>query len=139
MSVPEEMRVRAWLLFNVENAAGVAADIEENYVGFGENNEPIGGDDYIVVRADVVTGGSYNLVVPVDVVDDDKLEEVLDDFGKELNIVPAEQLKVDGHRPWPPHKAHCFLTGEEHEQGGDYSQDFAVGRNPRSPGSNAWG
>jgi hypothetical protein len=139
VETPETTRVRVWLLFDLEDAATVAADIEEKYVGFDEYNEPIGGDDWIVVRAEVVSGGSFNLVVPVDVVDDDELEDLLADFEEELDIVPAEQLKVDGHRPWPPHKAHCFLTGNEHEQGGDYSQDFKVGRNPQSPGSNAWG
>ncbi|MEK6588740.1 MAG: hypothetical protein AABY97_07865 [Chloroflexota bacterium] len=124
----EAKRVRAWVFFKVEDAGEAARKIA---VHFRE-----GGDDWIIVRADVVEGDP-NLVVPVDAASDDQFKAVLEILRKEVGAEKSYGL-VKNHYPDPAHKAYCFVTPGEHGRHRDPAYD-PPGRHPKSPGGNAWG
>jgi hypothetical protein len=122
-------RVRAWALFSTKDPAA-AQKISDLFTQ--------GGEDYVVIRADVVRDdqGTYNLVVPVDVKDETELKKLL----PKLTAVagPARLLRVVDHHPDVPHRAHSFVTPVEHAKF-RLPEYEPPGRHPKSPGANPWG
>ncbi len=128
-------RVRAWVLAKADDPEAAAAELYER-LGYE------GGDDFVVVRADVVDS-PHNIMIPVDAANDEALHGALDRIEslrilREINI-----LKVEKHIPHPPHIANGYIThGElaaQQEQGVDIGEYIKAGRQGASPGHNAWG
>lgn len=134
----ESGRVRAWVLVRSEDAKATSKALaakyydEERGYEFGK-----GGDELVVVRADVVDG-EMNLIVPVDAANGAILKEFERLLRAEEGVTEISVLRVLMHNPKTPHKSSTFITEEEY-------QDFKLpefdppGRHPRSPGANAWG
>jgi len=132
-------RVRAWVLFRVEDPHGAAAR-------FGELDEKgltlltEGSNDYVIVRADVVEGDpNYNLVVPVDAASAEEFQVAL---GRLKSVVgeevPTTVLNVVEHFPTPPQRSHTYVTEKELTQ--CFLPEYnPSGRHPQSPGANPWG
>jgi len=127
-------RVRAWVLLQAESAEGVAQAL---YKDLGHE----GGDEFVVVRADIVAGPSefaYNVIIPVDAENEDVLRGVVDRI-REVSRVNPVIVTVDQHVPYPPHNAHGYIT--EYEAGGGKEEEppIPAGRQGASPGFNAFG
>jgi len=129
-------RVRAWVLVKSDNpgqtASALTADLTE------------GGDDYIIIRADVVQceiesfARDVNLIVPVDVANADVLAEVLGRISGLAGVNDVAVANVTAYSPDPPHRAHTFVTADE--LGRDRVPEYdPPGRHPMSPGRNGWG
>jgi hypothetical protein len=97
------------------------------------------GNDYVVVRADVVQG-DFDLVIPVDAASSGVLTDTVLVKLDDLLDLPATPtvLPVVGTFPNPPHVASTFITPGEFElyPAPEYCPP---GRHPQSPGSNPWG
>jgi len=125
-------RVRAWVLLQAESAEGVAQAL---YKDLGHE----GGDEFVVVRADIVAGPSefaYNIIVPVDAKSEDALRDVVDRI-REVSRVNPVIVTVDQHVPYPPHDAHGYISTNEVEVGREPVEK--PGRQGASPGFNAFG
>lgn len=129
-------RVRAWVLVKSDNAdqtaSALTADLTE------------GGDEYIIIRADVVQCEmesfvrDVNLIVPVDVASADVLAEVLGRISGLAGVNDVAVANVTAYYPDPPHRAHTFVTADE--LGRDRVPEYdPPGRHPKSPGRNGWG
>ena len=149
-------RVRAWVLLQAESAAGVAQALYEKLGHEGGNEFVVvradvvaqrlyeelgheGGDEYVGVRADNVAGPSefaYNIIVPVDAESEDVLRDVVDRI-REVSRVNPVIVTVDQHVPYPPHDAHGYITTTEVEAGREPVEK--PGRQGASPGHNAFG
>ena len=133
VSGPATERYRAWILFSVEDPRGAAAELSSLLTE--------GGDDFIVVRADVIEGdfsnGDFNLVIPVDAADDTAFGTVLADMTDRVGSAPTV-LHVTDHYPLPPHCSHTFIAEEEFKSFPLPEYD-PPGRHPQSPGANPWG
>src|SRR4030065_228634 len=129
-------RVRAWVLLRVAEPYSVAEKFEKrNRSGRGLMTE--GGDQYVVVRADVVEGGNvFNLVVPIDAQDEAGLAAAIEALSTRAGAQPEQTLilRVVSHYPRLPHNAHSFVTPRELK--GQYAAEFdPPGRHwPMSPG-----
>ena len=116
----ENGRVRAWVLVKGDNADAISDQLADKYrdtrdegtkdehdVEFGA-----GGDELVVVRADVVEG-QMNLVVPVDAAS----EEILKRFVADVQEMDPEAeilvLSVRRHDPMPPHRSSTYVTTAE--------------------------
>jgi hypothetical protein len=131
-----EGRVRAWVLVQAGDPGEVAQRL---YEMLGHQ----GGDEYVVVRADVVDY-SHNIVIPVDAESDDALTSVLDMIGGLRGVETTAVVPVIMSVPYPPHIAHGYITHEELdtqlERGIDIdAEGLKAGRQGASPGHNAWG
>ncbi len=124
-------RVRAWVLITSKSPKGTAASIGARYSD--------GGDQYVIVRADVVEGGASNVVVPIDAASEADLKQVLE-LIREAPGIEGELtvLKVKTHSPRPPHRSHTFVTPEELDEF-EVDEYRPAGRHPQSPGRNGWG
>jgi len=129
-------RVRGWVLVKSDNpdqiASALTADLTE------------GGDEYIIIRADVVQcemesfARDVNLIVPVDVASADVLAEVLGRISGLAGVNDVAIANVTAYYPDPPHRAHTFVTVDE--LGRDRVPEYdPPGRHPKSPGRNGWG
>lgn len=96
-----------------------------------------GGDDYVVIRADVVIECDVNLIVPIDAAAE-AWDAALQLVGRAVGQPPARVCIVEKTYPAVPQMAHCFITEDEHRQFPlhEYSPP---GRHPKSPGANPWG
>jgi len=125
-------RVRAWVLLQAESAEELAQAL---YRDLGH----AGGDEFVVVRADIVAGPSefaYNIIVPVDAKNEDALRDVVDRI-REVSRVNPVIVTVHQHVPYPPHDAHGYITTEEVEAGREPVEK--PGRQGASPGLNPFG
>ena len=122
-------RMRAWVL--IQASPEVAEQLYDQ-LGY------VGGDDYVVVRADVVevTEGGFNIVVPVDAANEEQLLIAVEKIKAIPGVENAIIARVTQHIPIPPHLAHGFIT-EQEARDGKVSPEF--GRLGNSPGGNAWG
>ncbi len=137
----EETRVRAWVMVHAEDPEWFA---DELYEALGT----VGGDERVMVRADVVeaNGSPYNVVIPVDAATEDDLQYIIDQM-MERGAAEILTLRVwmDGHHPNPPHIAHGYITqGELEEQdrkGITLMEEIRLkqGRQGASPGHSPWG
>jgi hypothetical protein len=124
-------RVRAWVLVRAEQAQVVADRIRDL--------DPRKGDEFVVVRADVVEGPDdypYSIIVPVDAKTKSKLADVLGMIRAVDGVSEAVGLEAKKHHPDPPHDAHGYVTEEEAEVG---AEPIPPGRQGASPGRNPWG
>ena len=138
-------RIRAWIFAVVADPNAfqmtLLQDLPYPSKWVGKKFYEIGGDDFVIVRADEVetlTVGdqNYNFVFPVDASDDVAFAQAVKIITDELNIKYTMVVKVIEHNPWPPHRAHGFITETEF----GYLPDDKIGRQShKSPGSNKWG
>ena len=129
MATQQDGRSRAWVLLRVkapEEAAGAL------YSQFGL----AGGDDFVVVRADIVDH-DFDIVVPVDAANDEVLSDVICKIYKVTGGTELLVLKVRQHIPLIPHTADGWVTAEEYDA--DPDECVSIGRQQKSPGANAWG
>ena len=105
----QENRVRAWVFGRVESIDMLRERYKENQI-----NE-LGGDQYVIVRADFVDNGDYNVIIHVDAEVDAGLEEAESVITKLLSVESVETVQVgkEGHIPWPPHAAHRYIPERE--------------------------
>jgi hypothetical protein len=127
-------RVRAWLLIKAIDPESAAATI---YGSWGKQ----GGDDYVVIRADVVDC-DYNVIVPVDAINNGVLRTVVKEIAGIEGIKTITVSKVLQHNPVPSYLAHGYITEVE----ANYAKEKGliepdeVGRIMKnSPGDNPWG
>lgn len=123
-----ERRARAWVLVKATQAQDVAEDLYED-LGH------VGGDSFVVVRADVVDF-DYNIVIPVDAESQDMLDKVHGMIKDRSGVEETVILKVDKHFPDPPHDAHGYITQQEAKAG---KEPIEAGRQGASPGANPHG
>jgi hypothetical protein len=130
----QQNRVRAWV-FGQVNPEELRDRYKENRIN------GLGGDQFVIVRADIVDHSDYNVIIPVDAEDDDGLEEAVSVIKVQLGveIVSTAQVVEEGHVPWPPHEAHGFITPEEVDALPIEQLHIEAGRQHASPGSNKWG
>jgi len=130
-------RVRAWVLVQVNPEAQVAQVAQGLYGELGHR----GGNEFVVVRADIVAEpigfGDYHIIVPVDAESENKLKEVCDTIRKRNDVSVAVSVRLEQHVPYPPHDAHGYITTEEVEAGRERIEK--PGRQGASPGHNPWG
>ena len=122
-------RVRAWVFMTAVDASAAAEAIVPTFIE--------GGDEWVVVRADVVEGGK--IVVAVDAASEDSLQAVLSILTEAVGSEPEAVWRVLEHYPSVPHAAHSFITSSELDE--LYAEEFdPPGRHmPKSPGANPWG
>ena len=128
----QERRVRAWVLVQADEAQEVADRIRDL--------DPRKGDEFVVIRADVVEGPDgypYNIIVPVDAKNKGKLADVVGMIRAVDGVSEVVGLKVKKHHPDPPHDAHGYVTDEEAGAGRD--KTIKPGRQGASPGANPFG
>lgn len=126
----ENGRVRAWVFVWADNPERWA---QELYEALGHE----GGDEYVLVRADVIESFyGYNIVVPVDARDQSALDSVVGMFPNPEAVKRMAVRKVEVHNPYPPQDASGYVTEEEAEVG---EEEVKVGRQDHSPGLNPWG
>ncbi len=122
-------RVRAWALVVSSNPEATAAQIAAQFTQ--------GGDDWVIVRADVVQG-AHNLVVPIDAANETAFQAALAMVQGATGVQQVGVERVVAHYPSPTHRAHTFVTQSEIDE--FPVPDFtSPGRHPKSPGSNPWG
>jgi len=122
-------RVRGWALVVSTNPEATAAAIAAQFTQ--------GGDDWVIVRADVVQG-AHNLVVPIDAANETAFQTALAMVQGAAGVQQVDIERVVAHSPSPTHRSHSFVTPGELEA--FPSPDFpSPGRHPKSPGSNPWG
>ena len=106
-------RARAWVLVQAEDPKALAQELYE-----AEGHE--GGDEYVVVRADVITPFyGYNVVIPVDAQDEKTLNAVRDRIGTRRDVSRSTLLNVTMPVPYPPQDANGFITEKEAEAGAE--------------------
>ncbi len=151
-----DRRVRAWVLVKAEHPDKLSEALGHEYRDTRDKDRIVefgkGGGNLVVVRADVVDG-EWNLVVPVDAVNEvilngfvtkiqkndfknEKAKEIMKD--EEDNTTLVLKVTLNGHNPNPPHRSSTFVTGTE--LAADKVPEYTpAGRHPHSPGRNAWG
>lgn len=146
MAESKSVRVRAWVLVEAENARDFA---DRLYEALGHE----GGDEYVLVRADHVNHGRYNVIVPVDAESPEALHKVVKQIAKRVETKSISIAEVVDHNPKPPHDANGFITDEEARRGhpedglvpGRQKEEpsdnpgIVAGRQGESPGHNPWG
>ena len=134
----EYERVRAWVLVKAESPQEVA---ERLYAKYGK----AGGNDWVVVRTDVVdypcddVECPHNIIIPVDTANEDRLCEVVDLIRGFEGIDAAVVARVKKHFPYPPQDGSGFITERENELADEKVPDDEVGRQGGSPGPNPFG
>ena len=124
-----EARVRAWVLLRSKNPAATAEEIASRF--------PDGGEDWVIIRADLVEG-KHHLVVPVDAANDAAFQTVLAFLAGTAGVQEIDVERVVSHYPAPTHRAHSFVTANEVEAW-RVPEFEKPGRHPKSPGANPWG
>jgi hypothetical protein len=122
-------RTRGWLYFMVDDPYAAAKAVSSLFTQ--------GGDEYVIIRADVVEGRGFNLVVPVDAMKS-KWNTAVTEVQRVVGAMPANVATVVAFNPEPTHQAHCFITEEEHRRF-PLHEYYPPGRHPKSPGANPWG
>jgi len=122
-------RTRGWLFFQVKDPVAAAQRVSSLFCG--------GGREFVVIRADVVRGSAFNLVVPVDAATR-AWRTALAEVQKAVEERAAMTARVIDYHPTIPHQAHCFVTKREHK-GFPLPEYYPPGRHPNSPGANPWG
>jgi predicted aspartyl protease len=126
-------RARAWILIQADSPQDAAKRIYEELVDKG-------GDDYVVIRADIVDY-VYNIVIAVDAASGEWLERVHQIIREITGVRQTAILPVKQHVPSPPHYAQSFITDDEVAAGEarGIPEGIKPGRQHWSPGENPWG
>jgi hypothetical protein len=96
-----------------------------------------GGNDWVIVRADVVQG-AHNLVVPIDAASETAFQAALAAVSGATGVQQTTVDRVVAHYPSPAHRSHTYVTQSEIDE--FPVPDFtSPGRHPKSPGANPWG
>ncbi len=127
--IAEQQRARGWILIQSDSPLEVAQAL------YNELAEA-GGDDFVVIRVDVVEY-VYNIIVPVDAANRDVLYGVRDIIADRPGVREAIVIPVLQLIPYPPQDAQSFITAEEADLGREPFEK--PGRQHWSPGRNAWG
>lgn len=96
-----------------------------------------GGDDFVIIRADVVEGPGFNLMVPIDAADSE-WTRASGYVQKAVGTAPTAVSQVVATYPENPQCAHSFITQEEYLRC-PLPECAPPGRHPKSPGANPWG
>ena len=130
----QQNRVRAWVFGRVESGE-LRDHYEENRIN------GLGGDQFVIVRADIVKHDDYNVIIPVDAEDEEGLRAAKSVITGQLGVEIVSTVKVveDGHIPWPPHAAHGYITEREVVALSIEQVPIKAGRQHASPGTNKWG
>ena len=126
-------RTRGWLFFKVDKPSEAAMRVSKLF--------PTGELYSVVIRADVVDGPDFNLVVPVDAAKKtwaDIVGQVQTSVGDGKAVV-ARIARVIEHHPEIPHDADSFITEREHEHLKLKEYEPPGRHHPHSPGANPWG
>ena len=91
----------------------------------------------MLIRADIVDYQPYNVVVPVDAESEEALQEVSEMIKDHPGVRETLIVRVEKHIPYPPHKAHGYITQQEADLAG--IEEARRGRQGASPGYNGWG
>jgi hypothetical protein len=121
-----EERARAWALIEATDPQMVADNVLELDDG----------DEFVVIRADVVDGGPSNIIAAIDTAKD-YYDQAVAAINAINGINSLAFLKVLKYKPDPPHNASGFITTDEAERG--EKKDAKPGRQDNSPGFNPWG
>jgi len=125
-------RARAWLLLRAKEPKKVAESIYNEY---GKR----GFDDFVVIRVDVVEG-EYNIVVPIDTMEEhfETTENMITSFD---GVTSHATLRVTHFNPGPTYLAHGFIqTTEKVALDNKWLPPDEEGRvEKNSPGDNPWG
>lgn len=130
MERTESERVRAWVFVQAEQAANAMQGL---YRKLGH----IGGDRFVVIRADIVDYQPYNVIIPVDAESQEALHEATEKIKGHPGVSETLIVRVEKHIPHIPHNAHGYITKQEAEAGKD--KEVKPGRQGASPGYNGWG
>jgi hypothetical protein len=129
-------RYRAWLMYKTGDPRAAAEALAHHFFR--------GGDNYVVVRADVVEGADFNLMVPVDAAAEEwqdvraMIDEVL--LAAKIDVSKRAVAHVTEHHPRVPHLSDSFITESESAEDGLAKDHYRPGRHhPKSPGGNPWG
>ena len=123
------IRRRGHLYFQVDDAHAAARRVSVLFTQ--------GGDNYVIIRADVVDGHGFNLMVPIDAADT-KWTRASRDVQKAVGAAPTAVSRVVATYPENPQCAHSFITEEEYLRC-PLPECAPPGRHPKSPGANPWG
>jgi hypothetical protein len=146
-SIEEEMtmnpidtkRKRAWLLYEAEDLEDANTKANAIYSRFGT----VGGDNFVVVRADVIINESEQvmILVPVDTSGEPALSKLVGDINTITTKPPVLTAKVKDHYPAITYLAHGFVSEEEFIKSDKRTvHPDLYGRIMRkSPGDNPWG
>ena len=141
-SITEEPRTRAYLYFYASNFTSMVSILQsldwDNVKEFSDTHD----DHVVIVRANVVDAEDYNLIVPVDVVEDSysSLLDDIKDFVTE-NFGVDDFVKADVFSNWfpnPPNLADGWVNKDEYERS-PIRDKPPLGYVNHSPGWNAWG
>ena len=122
-------RIRAWVLIESSNPKKIADQIWSH-------DDRIDGH-IVIVRTDIVKGGKYDLVVPIDMHPYGE-EDVYRFLKKYCEPDKYHIAVVDDHIPPPPQNASGFITDSELVDG-EKKDGVRPGRQDNSPGFNPWG
>lgn len=125
----EERRTRGWLLINSSTPHRVAWQVNDLFAE--------GGDEFVVVRADVVES-LFDLLVPIDAKGPEEFKEISKRIEGMDGVELCTVIMVVRHYPNVPHNAHGYVTENEQMKGKD--KRILPGRQTsNSPGANPWG
>ncbi len=125
-----DARARGWVYFDMKERSKAEAVAEQISALF-----PQGGDDWVVIRADVTTDHQVVVALDARVSSWDKAVQQVQAAAK---ASPTRVAQVGRHYPAVPHRAHCFVTKAEFDQW-KLPEFDPPGRHPKSPGANPWG
>jgi len=141
-------RTRAWFFIKVKsgaNANTVAKAIYEKHGG------TKGGNQFVLVRADVVSGCTLGeIIASVDAIDDPQSSEKAlkmaeRNIQRVTGVDKTTKALVSAHNPDPPHEAYGYVNEAEKVKGEKSKpkpvKDVKIAgrQSPYSPGSNKWG
>lgn len=125
----QDRRVRGWLLLQSGDAGEAVEKIRAYFTQ--------GKDDYVVIRADIVSHEKYNVIVPLDAKNAGEFKRVVREIV-DLKVGGIEEAMVTQSNPDPPHDAHGFVTQDEFNKGKDKKIEPGLQKSD-SPGANPWG
>jgi hypothetical protein len=138
-------RIRVWFLVKLNEPDQEEAAIKAIYDKWIDPDSSYGPNENLtVIRVDLVevTGPlscPFNLVVPVDALNESYLEEVIEDLNK---IGQVNVAKVIAHYPEAPYTANGYISIPEAQLGIKRGPDYlpeSLGLSRKSPGDNPWG
>ncbi len=127
---PEDARIRGWVYFDLKEPAKAEAAAEQISGLFTQ-----GGNDFVVIRADVTT--EHHVVVALDT-RASMWDSTVQQVQAAAKASPTRVTQVRRHYPAVPHRAHSYVTQAEVDQW-KVPEFEKAGRHPQSPGANPWG